>query len=74
MPEQISEPTLDCKLMYMDMRDYAEMEKPTLFGTKVFSHLHSLAHDRPCYQECGVIQVEIRVKSVVMQPNQQPPG
>ena len=59
----------DVLVQYMDYSDYKEAEHPKPFGTRIYENKNTLAKDRPCCRDCGVIEVEIRVKNVLLEPS-----
>jgi len=51
--------------VYMDKVDFDYEVGAALGGNKVFPSIKDLEKNKPCTKECGIVEVEIRLKRVI---------
>ena len=52
-------------VVYMDKVDFDHELGAALGGNEVFPSIEDLKNNKPCTQQCGIVEVEIKLKKVI---------
>jgi len=52
---------------YMDKVDFDEELGKAFVGNKVYPSIRAVKEDKPCTSECGIVEVEVRLRRVVQE-------
>lgn len=56
----------DYAIGYMDLVDFQFELGGALDGNKVYPSIEDLTQNRPCTEECGIVEVEIRGRKIIL--------
>lgn len=54
---------------YMDLVDYQHEVGEALGGNKIYPDIEDLKENNSCWQECGIVKVEIRAIELIVSQN-----